>query len=287
MQGILHQTLGIVFIALIAWMSNYPATVLAQEAQERWRGRERTAQRADAVLEETKDTVSITHCALTIADAAEPPPDELTANFADRVNNLPDEFSSVDEVRELVGQLKVAGMLRKAREFRLTTLAGQQTEVHVGANTPRVIATKIEPQRDRSPRRIRSPQDADPAAPAPDQISAGQSDSIVTNAITMEELGTIVQVLPQIDSSGGLQVYVKYSSSDLETVPDVVLTEVPGRKPVAASRVVTQQAETAVRLKSGTAVLVQADSSHTMTDDAPKSEIRLLILAASVERAEE
>ncbi len=289
MQGTSRQTLALVLLAIIAWSLNCPTTALAQDEQGR-RGRDRgvvaAAQRAAAaVLDEPKDSVSITIWALTVVDAAEPPADELTADFADRVNNLPDEFSSAGEVRELVGRLKVAGMLRRAREFRLTTLEGQPAEVHVGANTPRVVATKIDPQPDRMRRRNRNQQEAEPVAAASEQIDSAQSDAIVTNAIAMEELGTIVQVVPNIDSSGGLQVKLDYNSSDIENAPDVVLMEVPGRKPVAASRIVTQRVETVARLKSGTAVLVQADSWHRMIDDAPKSETRLLILAASVDPA--
>ncbi|HJS08950.1 MAG TPA: hypothetical protein VJ809_14880, partial [Pirellulales bacterium] len=97
--------------------------------------------------------------------------------------------------------------------------------------------------------------------------------------------GTIVRIVPRIDSTGVLQVKLDYNSSDFEKAHDVILSEVPGRQPLAATQVVSQQIETVVRLKSGTAVLVQADSSHTLTDDAPKSETRLLILAASVDRA--
>jgi hypothetical protein len=290
MQGISRHTVGLVLLALITWSLNCSATVLAQDTQERRREREResseaTQRAAPSVSNEPKDSISFTVWALTVGDAAEPPADELTANFADRVNNLPDKFSSADEVRKLVGRLKVAGMLRKSYEFRLTTLDGQSTEVRVGANAPRIVATSIDPQPDRTPRRNRNPQEANPDAAAPNEIAPGQNEAIITNAIMMEPLGTIVRVSPRIDSSGGLQVKVDYNTSHIEKALDVIISEVPGRKPLAASQVVTQQVETVVRLKSGTAVLVQADSSHSLIDDAPKSETRLLILAASVDPA--
>ena len=72
-----------------------------------------------------------------------------------------------------------------------------------------------------------------------------------------------MQVVPRIDSPGVLQVELGLQLERHRNVPDVVLMEVPGRKPLAASRIVTQQVETVVRLKSGTAVLVQADSLHS------------------------
>ena len=290
MQGISRRTVGLVLLALIAWSLDFSARALAQDAQkaqrEQERGFFRGAQRAAPNdLDRPNDSISFTIWALAIADATEPPADESVADFADRVNNLPDKFSSADEVRELVSRLKVAGMLRRACEFRVTTLDGQSAEVQIGSNRPRVIATSIDRRTDRTPRQNPNRQEADPNAAEPNQTAPGQNDEVVTNAITMEPVGTIVRIVPRIDSTGVLQVKLDYNSSDFEKAHDVILSEVPGRQPLAATQVVSQQIETVVRLKSGTAVLVQADSSHTLTDDAPKSETRLLILAASVDRA--
>ena len=110
---------------------------------------------------------------------------------------------------------------------------------------------------------------------------------MVANTITMEQVGTTVKALSRIASTGSVYVQLTLESSDVERSPDVVLSEIPGRKPVSANQVVTQQVLATVRLKSGTAVVVHSDSSQSMEEGMPQNETKLLILAATADPAVE
>ena len=249
--------------------------------------------------DEPRESISLTVWAITIGGGLDAPDDDISVDFAERVSNLPDRFESAQEVRELIGQLRVAGMLRKSREFRLTTLEGQPVEAQAGSNRPRIIATNISPQpraRGSSPRPNFDPQvpnvrpsfdpqvpDAGPPVQAPEPPR--ESDSIVNNSITYEQIGAIVKLLPRIDSTGSVQVQFSYNSSDTEKAPEVTLSEVPGRKPLVADQIVTQQITSSVRLKSGTAMIVQRDSAQAFGEEAPASTTQMVILAATVEPA--
>jgi hypothetical protein len=206
----------------------------------------------EAPSEDPTSAIGITLWCLTIGEPAEPPTDEFNVNVQDRIDDLPSTFKSADEVREFVGRLKVAGMLRTAREIHLTTIDGQQASTQSNRNQPRIVATQIIQGAERAP---------------------------VMNSVQMEQVGTILQTTPRIDSEGALKVNLDYSSSELEEDPTVVIAEIPGREPVMAQRVKTQQVKTLVRLRSGTAVLVQQDQD-TAAGNTPLT--RMTILAASI-----
>ena len=67
----------------------------------------------DNLSGEPTESVALTVWILTIADSANPPADELSSKLAERAGNLSQVVGSIGDVRELVGQLKVAGLLRK------------------------------------------------------------------------------------------------------------------------------------------------------------------------------
>lgn len=253
----------------------YSESLFAQQAPE---ATPRGAQpsRQEALSDQPQDSIALTVWILTIGDSAEPPSDEASANFASRVQNLSEKFASAEEVQELIGRLKVASMLRSLREIRLTTLNGKSASTQTGRLQPRIVATQISPWQRRT---VVRPEGRDGA------IQPDTDDSMVMNSVTNERIGTIIEALPRIDSSGAIQISLKYESSEVEKSPEVVLSEVPGRKPMLATRVVVEQLETSLRLKSGTAVLVRSDASQVMTGDSPTSETQLLILAASAEPA--
>jgi hypothetical protein len=261
------------------------STCSASTAQETERRRRIEPPAAQAVpSEEPQDVIMFTLWALSIGSAPEPAADELSVNLADRVNDLPARFASIKEVQTLVGQLSVAGMLRKSREFRFTTLNGQSAHVQSGTNQPRIVATSIDSRPGRrsvgQPGRGRVNQPEQPAAV--DQV---EESSVVTNSIMYEQIGTVVQVTPRIDSSGTLQVSLDYNASDIEKAPGIVLSEITGREPLAAVKIVTQQLKSSVRLKSGAAVVVQNDSAQSVDDGSPQNVRQLIILAATVEPA--
>jgi hypothetical protein len=218
---------------------------------------------------------------LTIGESAEPPNDELSDRLADRVKNLPSRFASAETVRDLIGQLKVAGMLRHAREFRFTTLNGQPAQIKAGANQPRVVATKIDPR----PGRAFGQQSRGNQPGGEIANQQAQENSLVTNSVTYEPTGTIIRVWPSIDASASIRVQFDCTSSDIEKDPHVVLSEVTGRAPLTADKITTQQVTSTVRLKSGTAMLVHSDSTQTAGEDPAKSARQLIILAAAVEPA--
>ena len=80
---------------------------------------------------------------------------------------------------------------------------------------------------------------------------------------------------------------LRYNASDLETAPEVPITEIPGREPILADTVVKSEIQSSVRLKSGTALVVQSDSLLSVDGEPPTDTTQLLILAASVQPAVE
>jgi hypothetical protein len=236
--------------------------------------------------EEPKNTIHLTVWVLAIGEGSETPDDELRDNFADRVRKLPTRFESTEEVGELIGQLQVASMLRQAREFRMTSVDGQTARLQVGGSVPRIVATNVSPQprlRSSRPRPSLDAQGPNVAPGGPTNDPPGQNEPVVTNSIVMEQIGTIVQIVPRVESNGSIHAQLTYESSDIQPTSEITLSEIPGRKPLTADKLVTHQVNATVHLKSGTAVLVQSDSSLDMTGDSLQSETKLLIFAASAE----
>jgi hypothetical protein len=82
-------------------------------------------------------------------------------------------------------------------------------------------------------------------------------------------------------------VQFRYNASDLEKAPEVPIAEIPGREPILADTVVKSEIQSSVRLKSGTALVVQSDSLLSVDGEPPTDTTQLLILAASVQPAVE
>jgi hypothetical protein len=171
--------------------------------------------------------------------------------LAERVGNLPSVVGSVSEVRELVDQMKVAGLLRNALEYRLVTLDGQAVTAQRGRNQPRIVASSVDPR-------------------------AGR-----VNSIQMEPVGTMIEVRPRIDSKRNIQASVKIGESALEKSTEVLLSQPPDGSPEFADVVTTRQFNTAATLKNNTAVLLQSVASDDSQDNAG-SETELIILGVSI-----
>ena len=240
----------------------------------------------DAGTGEPRDMIAVTVWDLTISDSTGPESDELVGKLIDKANNLPTVLGTADEVRDLVSRLKAANLMRKSREFRLLATDGQLSSTQSGADRPSVIATQVTSLDSGAsrPRRGVNPPTQNPL-PAPTPNESPAPERIVNNSIQYRSISTLVQATPRIDTSGGIQILLNYSASDIERSSDVVLTEIPGRDPVTADSVVVRQIQSSVRLKSGTAVVVQADAAQTSDGESLTGKTHLLILAASVQPA--
>jgi hypothetical protein len=201
--------------------------------------------------DEPTESIALTLWILTAADSSQPATDELSSNLAERVGNLPSVVGSVSEVRELVDQMKVAGLLRNAREYRLVTLDGQAVTAQRGRNQPRIVASSVDQR-------------------------AGR-----VNSIQMEPVGTMIEVRPRIDSKRNIQASVKIGESALEKSTEVLLSQPPDGSPEFADVVTTRQFNTAATLKNTTAVLLQSVASDDSQDNAG-SETELIILGVSI-----
>jgi hypothetical protein len=243
----------------------------------------------DAGTSEPRDMIALTVWDLTISDSTGPESDELVGKLIDKTSNLPTVVGTADEVRDLVNRLKAASLVRKSREVRVLTTDGQPTYAQSGTSRPSVVASNFTtinpPMTGRGSRRANLEAPAPNPTPAPTPNEPPAPEPIVTNSIQYRDIGTIVELIPRIDTSGAVLVQFSYNSSDIESSPDVALTDMPGRKPIMADRTVICQVRSSVRLKSGTAVIVQTDASRTSNGESSTGDTRLLILAASVQPA--
>jgi Bacterial type II and III secretion system protein len=217
-----------------------------------------------APTDEPKEAISLSVWILTLAESATEESTALAANeqsgdlteelsdkLHDKANNLPAVVGTREDVRALIGRLKVAGLLQKSREVRIQTLNGQTAVAQMGTDQPSITATQI-------------------------------NDRGTTNNIMMRSVGTIVSVTPRIDTEGAIQVGFEYNSTRLEQSTDIALAEFEGHKPMMASFTVNQQSTTVVRLKSGSAVLVWSDATRESDGSETGGETQMIILAAEV-----
>jgi hypothetical protein len=235
-------------LMIVCWTTGMALGTNVQALAQFGGGRaERGADEEQQLTDEPAETITVTLWILRISDTEQLPADELAANLVEHAFNLPPNVGTVDEVRDLIARMKVAGILRDARELRITALDGQAVQTQRGSNMPRVIATSVDPR-------------------------AGR-----VNSLQMEPVGTLVELRPRIDSNRNIQVSLKVSASQMEKSEEIVMAEPVGGSPTFADVVTTRQFNTAASLKSGSAVLLQSE-----TLASPKSEIDLIILGATI-----
>jgi hypothetical protein len=200
--------------------------------------------------ERPKAMIALSIWILKLSESHEDAEPELTARLVAQTENLSPMVGSVSEVRELVGRMRVAGLLGSERELRMVTLDGQSVTAQIGRNQPRVIATASDPQ-------------------------AGR-----VNSLKMEEIGVMIKALPQIDSDEQIQVNLEIGESGMEKSNDVVMAMPAEGDPLFADVVTTRQLNTTARVKNGSAVLLQRDAAQDSADSS--RDTTLIILGAAV-----
>jgi hypothetical protein len=200
---------------------------------------------------EATQAIALTLWALTIGDANGPEADELEGALRDKAKNLSTDVGSVGDVRELVAKLKVAGLLKKYREIRLTTVDGQVVTAQSGADQPSVVGTQFSQQG-------------------------------TTNMLQMRAVGTMVRAIAKLDKDGRIQVGLDYNSSRVEKSERVNISQVKEREPLAADVVTSMQVNTLVSVAPGRAVVVSGDATMELTPEDSNGETQLLVLAAEI-----
>lgn len=195
--------------------------------------------------------VAVNVWALTISVSKEQLADELVAGLAEKVRNLPVVIDSRGVVRELIDKLRVAGLVQHAHEYRLTTAHDESATVQIGAREPQVTSRTLG--------------------------ARGRS-----NAINYLSAGTTIEAGASVQADGTILIRLEYSASDVEKAQGVPIFESEEGERVLADRILNYQMNTTVHVRSGTAVVIQSDSSTEMEGDAPVERIQLLILAAAV-----
>jgi hypothetical protein len=206
------------------------------------------AQESPPAKDQSKDTIVLTVWAVTVSSPNEKTEDSKTL---DGLKSLPVRFDSFDKVRHLIQRLKSAGLVRSIKELRLVCVDGQSSHVQAGSNQPTIVGTN----RGREGR---------------------------MNTIKYESIGTVIEAASRIDADKRLQVQLTYNRSNLEKSKEIVLDEPVDGKPSYADIVYTQQMKTNARMKSGTALLLQSDTTSFSVKDATPEETQLIILGAEV-----
>ncbi|HEY3393046.1 MAG TPA: hypothetical protein VGK58_10085 [Lacipirellulaceae bacterium] len=201
--------------------------------------------------EQPKAMIALTLWILKLSESHEEADPELTAKLAQRAENLSPVVGSISDVRELVGQMRVAGMLHTEREFRLVTLVGGTLEHQTGLHQPRIVATAIDPQQ-------------------------GQ-----TNAIKYEPTGIKIKARAEIDAEGYVEASLEISESNVVKSEDVLIAISGEGGPLFADIITSREFSSTARVKNGGAVLLQSDSVID-TADPSRDAKQLIILGAAV-----
>jgi hypothetical protein len=201
--------------------------------------------------ERPKSMIALSIWILKLSESHEDADAELTAKIAAQAENLSPVVGSVSEVRELVGRMRVAGLLRSEREFRLLMLEGGTLEHQSGRHQPRVVATAVDPRR-------------------------GQ-----TNSIQFEPTGIKVKARAEVDSDGYVEASLEISESIMVKSENVLIAVSGDGGPLYADVITNRGITTSARVKNGDAVLLQRDSAIDAADPSLDA-TELIILGASI-----
>jgi hypothetical protein len=200
---------------------------------------------------EAKQVIAVTLWTLTISEASGPEAGELEGALRDKATGLPTAIGTRKEVADLLAKLKVAGLLQKSRELRLTAVDGVEASTAIGSEQPKVQATTV--------------------------AREGRS-----NTIMYRTLGTQVRVTPVVDDDGMIQVGLSYETSYFDEENGEVIDEREGAQPITAPAIVSKSSNTVARVPNGRAVLVSSDATHDASDEKNPGRVELLILAAEI-----
>jgi hypothetical protein len=206
-----------------------------------------------------KTPISLQLWVVTIALPQNKAQDEVAANLYERTTRLPVAVGSYNDVITLVERLRAAGLIEKMREFRHAAVNGETSQTQSGATVPTITGSAT-----RSPR------------------ASGGLTADRVNQIQYKSIGTVVQLNPLIESNGELRVQLYYETSEIEKSPNVTISESEdGTNRILADQTVMRHCQANVRLKSGSAALVQSDTHVQSTGDAVKR-TTLIILSATI-----
>ena len=187
---------------------------------------------------------------LTVSNSAKKPEADSKSNLAWQLQNLPTEFGTLNEVRDLVSRLKDAGRLQSSREVRFVAFDGQSAFLKVGADKPQIVGIN--------------------------QTNMGRM-----NSITYRSTGTVIEARPRIDTEKHIQVQLNYEASELAKADDVPISENNDGSSKSASSVVTRQLKTAAKFKNGGAAIVKFDSTSGSADKSIAGQTVLIILGGT------
>ena len=172
-------------------------------------------------------------------------------NLAEVATEIPSEFASRKDVRELIGRLKAAKRIRASRELRMATVDGQPARVQFGIDQPQIMGTTVS--------------------------NRGRQ-----NQVNYRPIGTTVEVRPQIDADERLVVGFDFTMTDSAKSTDVAIVEDVDGKSRFADVMMSRQVKTTVRLKNGAATLVQYDETTGYANRSGEDQIELIMLGASL-----
>jgi Flp pilus assembly secretin CpaC len=289
MKRVSRQTFWLVFMFGIGCVSCF-AYLHAQEATEtrQDRTRARPATRSDATRREDRTAPSVaapaqrvqfqratdggaavrqSHSATPLSDTAKPTlvltmwvvtlaesaghADDEKAKLKERLNTLPPEFQSLNEVRDFIKSLKAANRVRSWRELRMITLDGQPAQLQVGSELPQIVGTSMS--------------------------NRGRQ-----NSLQYRSVGTMVEARPHIDSEKHIQVQLDYNMSDTAKSNDVALSEDNDGKSQFADVMIKRQFKTTVRLSNGSAVIAHCDASTGSADKSGDGLTELIIVGGTI-----
>jgi hypothetical protein len=193
---------------------------------------------------------------LSAKNATETPEGNDSSKLPERVVELSGNLGPISGLRQLLERLKNAGLVQSCRELQLTALDLQPAHVQIGANKPQVMSTSV--------------------------TSSGRR----SNSVSMQPVGTSIEAQTRIASNGQIVVRLEYSASEISNAPNTE-GESAGEQTAGPGAVVSQELTTTVRLKNGTAEVLQRDLMSSGITAGAEDTLQLVVLGAEVLPAKE
>jgi len=219
-----------------------------------------------------KVPIAINVWAITVNLPAHKASDQEAVKLSTEVNNLPIAIGSQSDVRAFLEKLKAAEMLQRAREFRMLSTTGENCALVLGVQVPMVTSTTVSGGGRGGRGAGGFGADGSPIA------TLGGTR---LNQINYQSVGTNIQLMPQIEPNGQIQIKFSYAASEVEKDPEVVISEsADGSDRLAADRTTAQTVTAMLRLKSGSAVIAHSEADSSWAGRAGRP-TRLIIISAT------